>query len=50
MAWARRPKSAQALALRSRIVLAAAEGLGNTEVARRLGVQRGTARNGGPGS
>src|SRR6516164_9566958 len=34
-AWARRPKSAQALALRSRIVLAAAEGLGNTQVAER---------------
>ena len=41
-AWARRPKSAQALALRSRIVLAAAEGLGNTQVAERLGVQRST--------
>jgi transposase len=43
-AWARRPKSAQALALRSRIVLAAAEGLGNTQVAQRLGVQRSTVR------
>ncbi|MBV9792306.1 MAG: IS630 family transposase [Actinobacteria bacterium] len=43
-AWARRPKSAQALALRSRIVLAAAEGLGNTQVAERLGVRRATAR------
>ena len=42
LAWARRPKSAQALALRSRIVLAAAEGLGNTQVAQRLGVRRGT--------
>ena len=41
--WARRPKSAQALALRSRIVLAAAEGLGNTQVAERLGVSRMTA-------
>jgi transposase len=39
-AWARRPKSAQALALRSRIVLAAAEGGGNTEVAARLGISR----------
>ena len=42
-AWARRPKSAQALALRSRIVLAAAEGLGNTQVAQRLGIKRSTA-------
>jgi transposase len=35
-AWARRRSSAQALALRSRIVLAAAEGLNNTEIAARL--------------
>jgi transposase len=41
-AWARRPKSAQALALRSRIVLAAADGGGNTEVAERLGISRMT--------
>lgn len=41
-AWARRPSSAQALALRSRIVLAAAEGGGNTQVAARLGVSRMT--------
>jgi transposase len=34
--WANRPTSAQRLALRSRIVLACAEGLANTEVARRL--------------
>jgi transposase len=39
-AWSRRPKSAQALAQRSRIVLAAAAGLKNTEIARRLGVTR----------
>jgi transposase len=39
-AWARRRTSAQALALRSRIVLAAGEGLKNTEIARRLGVTR----------
>src|SRR4051794_26767058 len=39
-AWTRRRTSAQALALRSRIVLAAAEGLKNTEVAERLGVTR----------
>lgn len=34
--WARRPKSAQRLALRSRIVLACASGLSNTQVAERL--------------
>ena len=39
-AWARRRTSAQGLAQRSRIVLAAAEGLKNTEIARRLGVTR----------
>src|ERR1700758_664236 len=38
--WARRRTSAQGLADRSRIVLAAAEGLKNTEIARRLGVTR----------
>ena len=36
--WARRPKSAQALALRCRIVLACAEGATNIQVAGRLGV------------
>jgi transposase len=36
--WERRRKSSQALALRSRIVLACAEGYPNTEVARRCGV------------
>lgn len=36
--WARRPKSAQRLALRSRIVLACASGLSNTQVARQLRV------------
>ena len=41
--WARRRKSAQALAQRSRIVLAAAEGLKNTEIAERLGIHRGMA-------
>ncbi|ROO51977.1 transposase [Micromonospora sp. Llam0] len=35
---ARRPKTAQALATRARIVLACAEGLSNSEVSRRLGV------------
>ena len=39
-AWARRRTSAQALAQRSRIVLLAAEGLKNTEIAQRLGVSR----------
>jgi transposase len=39
--WARRPKTAQALALRSRIVLAAAEpGARNAHIAARLGVGR----------
>ena len=41
--WARRPKSAQSLALRCRVVLACAEGLTNTEVAGRLGVKRDMA-------
>src|SRR5580693_1474375 len=42
-AWARRRKSAQALAQRSRVVLAAAEGLNNGEIAARLGISRGMA-------
>ena len=41
--WARRPKSAQALALRARIVLRCAEGITNTEVARQVGVRKATA-------
>jgi transposase len=41
--WARRRTSAQALAQRSRIVLLAAEGLTNTEIAERLQIKRGTA-------
>ena len=40
--WKRRRTSAQALALRSRIVLLAADGRGNTEIARELGVHRNT--------
>ena len=40
--WARRPTTAQALALRCRIVLACAEGAPNTVVAERLGVSRAT--------
>ncbi|MFN2628586.1 MAG: IS630 family transposase [Gaiellaceae bacterium] len=42
--WARRPKSAQALAQRSRIVLACAEGESNQRVAARLGVSLPTVR------
>jgi transposase len=40
--WARRAKSSQALALRSKIVLACAEGSGSREVAARLGVHEDT--------
>ena len=40
--WSRRATSSQALASRSRIVLACAEGLSNVEVAQRLGVSRPT--------
>lgn len=40
--WARRPKTAQAMALRARIVLAAAEGRTNTEIAEQQGVSRAT--------
>jgi transposase len=42
-AWARRPTSAQALALRARIVLACADrpGSGNTQIAQALGISRG---------
>ncbi|RSM33176.1 IS630 family transposase [Amycolatopsis balhimycina DSM 5908] len=40
--WARRASSAQALALRCRIVLACAEGLSNVETADQLGVNRMT--------
>jgi transposase len=42
--WARRHTSAQALALRSRVVLLAAAGLNNTEIAERLGVHRPMVR------
>ena len=42
-AWARRRKSAQALAARSRIVLLAADGLKNTEIAAELGIRRAMA-------
>ena len=40
--WARRPKSSQALALRCRIVLAAADGVPSGEIARRLGCSKDT--------
>jgi transposase len=42
--WSRRRTTAQALALRSRIVLECASGRVNTEVAERLGVSRETVR------
>src|SRR5437764_935116 len=42
--WSRRRTSAQALALRSRIVLLAGEGLNNTEIASRLEVNVSSAR------
>jgi transposase len=40
--WVRRPSTAAGLALRAKIVLAAAEGGSNTELAGHLGVNRGT--------
>ena len=40
--WSRRRTTAQALALRSRIVLAAADGLSNSEIAEQLGISRPT--------
>ena len=40
--WARRPTSAQALALRCRIVLAAAEGESSKQIAARFGCNRST--------
>ena len=43
-AWERRRSSAQALALRSRIVLAAADGPNNTEIARKLGIAVSSVR------
>jgi transposase len=44
VAWSRRSKSANALAMRSRIVLAAADGLGNTAIADKLDVHITSAR------
>ena len=43
-AWSRRRSSAQALALRSRIVLIAAEGPNNTEIAAELGLAVSSVR------
>src|SRR6202050_5344871 len=40
--WARRPSSAQALAFRCRVVLAAAEGRSSVEIAAELGCDRST--------
>ncbi len=40
--WARRPKTAQALALRARIILKSAEGRDNIDVAEELGVVQQT--------
>jgi transposase len=42
--WARRPKTAQALALRCRVVLACAEGATNAAVAARLELSPSTVR------
>lgn len=42
--WSRRRTTASGLAMRSRIVLAAADGGSNTEVAQRLGLDRSTVR------
>src|SRR4249919_1684109 len=40
--WARRPSSAQGLAFRCRVVLAAAEGRSSSEIAAELGCNRST--------
>ena len=44
---ARRPKSAQSIAMRARIVLGCNDGLSNGEVAKRLRITGATAANGG---
>jgi DNA-binding NarL/FixJ family response regulator len=38
LVWSKRPKTAQALAMRSRVVLLAAEGKSNTAIATQLSV------------
>lgn len=45
--WARRPKSAQALAQRARVVLACAQGKTNTAVSAELEVSRQRSASGG---
>src|SRR3712207_2930186 len=42
--WSRRRTTAQALALRARIVLACADGGSNTQIAAKLGISRETVR------
>jgi transposase len=42
--WARRPKTSQRLAVRSRIVLTCCEGLSNTAAAKKLDLEIGTVR------
>lgn len=44
LSWSRRSKSANALAMRSRIVLAAADGLSNTAIADKLDINISSAR------
>lgn len=44
LTWSRRTTSANGLAMRSRIVLAAADGLGNTAIAATLGIALSSAR------
>src|SRR5215831_15024161 len=41
--WSRRPKTAQALAIRARIILRAAEGLNSTAIAEELNLHLATA-------
>src|ERR1700716_66573 len=48
--WVRRRKTAQALALRSRIVLACAGGGSNAEVAAAVGIARATVKEGREGA
>jgi DNA-binding NarL/FixJ family response regulator len=45
LSWSRRAKTAQALALRARIVLACADGAANKDVAAALGVWPQTVTN-----
>jgi DNA-binding NarL/FixJ family response regulator len=47
VAWSKRPKTAQALAMRSRIVLLAADGLSNTVIASQLHTMQHTWASGG---